>query len=259
MEEAASELERLQAWAPEEDLTLWATVNVAAASEDAEAELGALRALVERFPKDRQLLELQAERELEVGDPSLGLRSLQALALEFPEDPELAEKLAVAKFRWRLQLLPEEIRQLEQVPELTRGEFASLLFWLFPDIRYGRPDEARIASDVLDHPHRQEIVRVINLGLMDLDTDLHAFEPDRPVKQIQVLTSLAMLLSRHRPPLACLGEPHVEESPSMEYVCRVTTRCGILPSESDCLPATSISGQKALQMCRWTQDQLGIQ
>jgi hypothetical protein len=258
VEEASREVARMQEWAPEEATTLQLTAEVAAVMGEPELELEALRLLVERYSQDRDLVERYAELELDAGDPSLGLRALQTLSAKYPDDTALVEKLALAKFRWRLQLLPEEIRLLAELPALTRGELASLLFWLFPEVRYGRPAEARIASDILDDPHREEIVRVINLGLMEMDTDLHQFSPNRQARRMDVLTSLALLLAKHQPPLACLGEPPLTGTTSIDYVCRVTARCGLLPSEDDCLPHSVVSGGTALDMCRRAQEQLGI-
>lgn len=258
VEEASQRLVRVQEWAPEEAITLQLTADVAAASADPEAELEALRLLVERHSQDRELIERYAELELEAGDPSLGLRALQALNVEYPDDAALVEKLALAKFRWRLQLLPQEVRQLAELPQLTRSQLASLLYWLFPEIRYGRPAQARIASDILDDPHRDEIVRVINLGLMELDTDLHQFSPNRPARRVDLLSSMALLLGKHRPPLACVGETPLAGGSSVDYVCRVNARCGVLPSEADCLPSAVLSGDAALEICRRAQEQLGI-
>ena len=258
LEEASLGVVQMQEWAPEEATTLQLTAQVAAVMGEPEVELEALRLLVGRYSQDRDLVERYAELELDAGDPSLGLRALQTLSAEYPNDAALADQLALAKFRWRLQLLPEEIRQLAELPSLARSELASLLFWLFPEVRYGHPAAARIASDILDNPHREEIVRVINLGLMEMDTNLHQFSPDRPARRIDVLSSLALLLGRHQPSLACMGEPPLTGSISFEYVCRVTTRCGLLPSEADCLPSSVVSGGTALEMCRRAQEQLGI-
>jgi tetratricopeptide (TPR) repeat protein len=258
LEEASQGVARMQEWAPEEATTLQLSADVAALLGEPEEELEALRLLVESYSQDRDLVERYAELELEAGDPSLGLRALQTLSAEYPNDADLVDKLALAKFRWRLQLLPEEIRQLAELPALTRSQLASLLFWLFPEVRYGRPAEARIASDILDDPHREEIVRVINLGLMEMDTDLHQFSPERPARRIEVLSSLALLLNRHQPPLACMGEAPVSGASSVDYVCELTARCGLLPSAADCLPSSVVSGTTALEMCRRAQEQLGI-
>ncbi|TNF71512.1 MAG: hypothetical protein EP299_11670 [Acidobacteria bacterium] len=258
LQEASRGVAQLQEWAPEEATTLQLTADVAALMEEPEAELEALRLLVGSYSQDRELVERYAELELEAGDPSLGLRALQSLSAEYPDDTELVDKLALAKFRWRLQLLPEEIRQLAELPALTRSQLASLLYWLFPEVRYGRPAEAKIASDILDDPHREEIVRVINLGLMELDTDLHQFSPDRQARRIEVLSSLTLLLNKHQPPLACMGEAPVTGASSVEFVCQLTARCGLLPSEADCLPSSVVSGATALEMCRRAQEQLGI-
>ena len=68
-------------------------------------------------------------------------------------------------------------------PEINKGELAVLLFWLVPDVRNSRPTAGRIATDVLDNPHHEEIVRVVNLGLMDVDPTLHRFSPGAAVRR----------------------------------------------------------------------------
>jgi hypothetical protein len=47
-----------------------------------------------------------------------------------------------------------------------------------PQIRTARPGAAQIASDIVDHPSRDEIARVANLGLMSIDETLHRFSPN---------------------------------------------------------------------------------
>lgn len=240
-EEAAPELERLESWAGDEVRTLELVARLSAATADPVRELSALRRLdeLEGAPDSRRR---RALLELEVGEAGRGLEILERLVEQSPTDAGLEVDLERAKFRWRVNLLPEEVIALLRRPELVRAEHAKLLFWLFPDVRYGRAGEGRIASDILDHPHRQEIARVVNLGLMRVDPTLHLFYPDRPLSRRDALKSVLSILDGRRPKPACLGEIRPKARLSTDSLCRVAARCGLLAEPADCLPGAGASG-----------------
>lgn len=253
---AQEELDELQAWAPHDERTLEVTADVARAIGDREAELQALRTLAVRRPEDRLLEQRRAELELEIGDPAAGMRVFEDLASRFPDDPEVADNLIRARFLWRFQLLPPEVRKLATAPDLTRGDFAVLVYWLFPEIRYAAAGGGRIANDVLEHPHREQIVRVVNSRILDVDPSLHRFEPYRSIQRSQALAAMLRLLARKEPPFACLGGP---VPGSTQAICRTAAACGLIEEESDCLPTAPVAGQEALDFSRVTLELLGVQ
>lgn len=257
LEDAASELARLEQWLPDAPSTLEARRRFASAEGDPHAELTALRRLADLAPGDREVLLRLSDLELEVGEPAAGLRILQALAAAAPQDAELSERLSRARFSFRVALLPPKARSGVTAPELTRGQFAALLYWLFPSVRYGRPAEATIANDVFDDPAREEIVRVVNQGLMAVDPTLHLFAPARPLVRGEALGSLLRLLDRQEPHLACLG-PGGLGSPSVVRLCQLAERCGLVPQAGDCLPEGRVSGSEAVDLARRALEQLGI-
>jgi hypothetical protein len=250
-------LGQMQEWDPEADATLEAARDLAEATGDEEGELDALRALVRRRPEALALARRQGELEVRVGDAGRGLQILQALVQEHPRDVELANLLAEAKFFWRVNLLPPEIQQIGRMPQLTRGDFAPLLFWIFPDIRYGRSSSPRIANDIFDSSYREEIVRVVNMGLMDVDPDLHRFYPERPITRAEALLALLRLMAERSGELACLGDMNRTRTPSRDGLCETAAGCGLLEAAGDCLPGAPISGPQALEMARRVQELLG--
>jgi len=254
---AAELLDELQVWAPEEDRTLEVAAEVYSATGETQAELQTLRRLSARRPEDRVMEERRAELELEIGDPAAGMRVFEQLAERYPDDPEVVESLVRARFLWRFQLLPPDVRELSNKAELTRGEFAVLLYWLFPDVRYGAASGARIANDVLEHPNREQIVRVVNSRILDVDPSLHRFEPYRPIRRQEALTGMLRLLARKEPPFACLGGVAIPRS--SQSLCVTGVACGLLDEEAACLPNGPVSGQEALEFCRVTQELLGVQ
>jgi tetratricopeptide (TPR) repeat protein len=239
-EDADKQLDLLRKWAPTETVTLEAARKVAQARGDRGAELAAVKELSTRWPSDRALQERRAELELEVGDPSAGLKIIQDLAALHPQDPALAAKLAAAKFRWRLSLLPQDVQEVAAKPELNKGDLAVLLYWLVSDVRNSRPAAGRIATDVLDNPHQEEIVRVVNLGLMDVDPTLHRFSPAAPVRRSLALRVVLRMLAR-------FGKAACADAGAAS-LCATAVSCGLVPSEEDCQPAVPLSGAEGVDL-----------
>lgn len=249
LEDAAGHLARLERWAPDADGTLEAARALAAARGDGRAELAVVERLLARHPERRDLLFRRAELELAVGDASAGLQILQRLADRHPEDPEIRERLEQAKFRWRLTLLPGHVQELSGKAELTRADLAVLIHWLVPRVRTSRAPGGRIAGDILEDPRREEIARVVNLDLMDVDPTLHTFSPEEPVRRVTALESLLRAVESLGGPAACLQAP-LDRSPTWDAVCQAAARCGLLPEPADCLPGANLSGSEALELVR---------
>lgn len=258
LEEASAELERLEAWAPDDPLTLAAAASVARASGDELAELAALRRLVPSRAGDADLESRLGLLELEVGDAGEGLRRFESLASRFPGDPEVASGLARARFLWRLQLLPPEVRSLAGKGVLDRSDAALLLYWLFPSLRYGSAGGGRIAADVLDHPHREAIIRVANAGVLEVDDTLHRFDPARPVTRAEMLAGLLRLLALGDPPAACVGvAPNRRRD--LRGICEAAARCGLIEEPAVCLPQGPVSGAWAVERSREALQRLGVE
>jgi tetratricopeptide (TPR) repeat protein len=246
---AREALQQMEAWAPGTVATLEAQLAAGTALGEPETALAAARELASREPDDADLALRLATLELEVGDAGRGLRILEDLAARQPEDAVLAEELAEARFRWRLDLLPAHVRDLESRAVLTRADFAALVFWLFPSVRHGRAEGATIATDVLESPVRREIVRVVNLGLLSVDPELHLFHPQRAITRLEAMDGLLRLLRSQRPVTAC-AETQVASVASADPVCTAAQRCGWIPDAADCRAASELSGQEAMALLR---------
>ncbi len=246
---AKAQLRLLEQWAPTEIATYEASAAVAHAAREPQAELAALRRLTERKPEDRSLLERRADLEMDVGEPSQGLEIVTSLSERFPRDPAVAARLEVTKFRWRLSALPPDVRGLARGESLTRGELAVLLYWLVPNVRYAKPSAGRIAADVLDQARQEEIIRVVNLGLMDVDGDLHRFFPTSSARRQGALAAMVRVLTRFGRGLSCLGDDG--------GTCATAARCGLLRTPDDCRPRDPVSGAEAVEMIRLALKALG--
>ena len=246
---AEAQLARLREWGPAEELTFEAARQVAVARRDPKAELAAVERLAARRPEDRRLAERRAELELEVGDPSKGLELVQELARRNPGDAALAAKLDAAKFRWRLSLLPPGVQATAALPELTRAQLAVLLYWLVPEVRHARPASGRIATDVLGHPQREELVRAVNLGLLDVDPRVHKVFPNSRVTRGTALRALwrtLWLFERQAPCVAAGGA-----DPPGSALCDRAAACGLLDdAAAECRASAPLSGAEAVELIR---------
>ncbi|MCP4654746.1 MAG: hypothetical protein GY856_04920 [bacterium] len=257
IEDAEPHLTWLLRWAPDERRTLEAERLLAVATGDPEAELAAVRRLAAAEASD-EILERLGDLELEIGDVRAGLEQFELLAERYPDDPELAEKIARAKFLWRLELLPPQVQEVAKKPRLSRADFATLLYWLVPEVRYAQVSNPPIATDILDHPRREEILRAMNLGLMSIDRTLHRFAPAAPATRVLALTALLGLLKLSDLEFSCLADVETTElAGSWALACRKAAQCRMIPEPADCLPAAEISGPEALDLFRRCLDLLG--
>ncbi|MCZ6726437.1 MAG: hypothetical protein O7A98_03675, partial [Acidobacteria bacterium] len=256
IEAARAGLTDLKDWAPGDAESLIAVSELAAALGDRRLELEFIRALVGKAVPERAVLERQAQLELDVGNAGAGLAILEQLQLQHPEEPGIGASLERARFDWRLTMLPDSAQGLAASPELDRGQLAALLYWVFPRVRHSRPAKAIIASDVLDHPYRTEIVRVVNLGIMAIDPNLHAFRPHDAAQRADALLGLLRVLERSRGALDCFGGSAVDADLSLESTCELAARCQLLDEPADCLPRATLPGSTAMNMARNATRQL---
>lgn len=258
VDEARERLERLAAWAPDSPVTLEATADVARARGDRETELEAIRRLTsgqDPGSVSRELLERQASLELDVGDAGSGLSLAERLVQRFPGDDALEDLLAYAKFRFRLDVQPERVQEIASQAQLERGDLAVLLYWIFPNVRYAETRRPRIAADILDDPRREEIARVINLELMEVDETVHRFFPERALTRRELFRSLLRLMAGSEPPVECVRD--LTPEPSQELVCLLAARCALIPGPNDCLPGGAVSGREVLGFIRQALDHAG--
>jgi tetratricopeptide (TPR) repeat protein len=254
LDEAERWRDRMVSAAPEDPLSIDGARAVAAARGDDLGELEALRSLTAgpRPTGDRALLERRAELEMAAGEAGVAVDLYSDLNARFPGDESLKDGLTAAQFRFRLQVLPTEVSRLTTTAELTRGDFATLLYWLVPGARGGRTETANIVTDVPEeHPQRIAIVRVVNLGLMPLqDPTLRRFAPDETMLRGAALGTLLQVAAAEQTPPACLARFQGSPRPSRELVCSVAAGCGWIAEEGECLPSAPLDGPTAERLLR---------
>jgi hypothetical protein len=220
-----------------------AEAAVAAALRDGRRELSALRRLAPGAAVDAPAVDRWSDLELEFGDPSTAVRLLEDLVALHKDDSRWARKLERGKFRWRLTLLPPKVREVLQRPLLTRADLAVAIQWVMPGVRHARASATTIATDVVAHPWREEIVRILNLGILDVDEALHNFWPARPSTRGEAMG--AVLRSAAVTGKSSCGVAPGSE-PGRDAVCRAAQACGLIGTIEECLPGAPVSGSNVV-------------
>ncbi|MEM7584919.1 MAG: hypothetical protein AAF560_16115 [Acidobacteriota bacterium] len=255
VETAEQHLAWLEYWG-EDSLELYRGQRLVAVEQgDLERELAAVRALGQRTG-ELDDLRREGQLELQIGDVRSGLDRLEALHQQFPDDEPTRDLLDEAKFLWRLQLLPADVQETGRKHELSRSDAATLLYWLVPGVRFSQVTNPPIAADILDHPSREVILKVLNLGLMHVDETRHLFEPEASATEVEVLFALLELLSSSGR-FACLSDASVlDVDASWRSICHLASACQLISSQADCTPS-AIAGRDALELIRRTLNLLG--
>ena len=251
--EAGTALGKLRTWAPDETATVDLRRRLARARGDADEELLATRMLIERGERSLDVLERQAALEVASGDTRVGLELYERLAERHPDNVEIAAALTAARFRWRTTLLPDRVARLLDASSLLRGDFAALTFWLVPGVRTSTGGNRIIVSDIVEHPQRREIARVLNLGLMTpVDAAVRRFAPNDYMRRGPALATLLRMPSRIGSGAACVGGGDRPAATDMEAVCGAALRCRLISEPAECRPQAAISGREATEALRRT-------
>ena len=161
--------------------------------EEARRELDPL---VNTDPGRNEVQEALAEIDLGRGRFEDAVKRYERLSAR-TRDPRFAERLEQIKSEWSSMNLPSYVHMAGQSPALTREDFAVLLYWTVPSIRFAQNLGAPpIAIDIADVAGRDEIVRAIAIGLYEVDAVTRRVSPARPINagRLTVLTARVLTL-----------------------------------------------------------------
>ncbi|MFI5119952.1 MAG: tetratricopeptide repeat protein [Thermoanaerobaculia bacterium] len=206
--------------------------HVLAAAAEAEGKLedawAAGRTAHERAPSDVALTEALAALAMKTA------RFAEAEALYgdlAKSDPAMVEKQAAARLEFQVQNLPPLARKAVGAPRVTRAQLATLLVTLVPEVSSARvPPGADVATDILDRPERNALVRAIALGFFAVSRETHHVGADVPVPRSEMPGHLRRVAAlRGDPEDDCLVAP------------AALANCGILPETA----SRQVSGREA--------------
>lgn len=142
----------------------------------------ALEPLVNSGDADRtEVQEAMAEIEVGRGQYEQAIVRYERLARR-ESDPRFARRLEQVKEQWNAANMPPQVQRAMATDALTRGDFAVLLYWQVPAVRFAQNLNAPpIATDLADVPGREEIVRAIAIGVLQVDPVTRRVGPATPL------------------------------------------------------------------------------
>ncbi len=227
---ARADVARAIAWNPHSAAVLVRAAGVECAAGEKERALRYDREALALGGLDADERASAGRLALEVGEDAMAVSVFDALAAE---DPRFADQAAGARLAFRIANWPEAQRQAARARRVTRAGAASLVWWMFPEVREAQVSGSVVATDVLERRDSRPIMRAVSLGLLDVDGETHRARPDAPLGRAaaaQLLLRLAGVLRGPDVGPACLrGSPGPWHG-SADAI-RLAAGCGLL-SES---------------------------
>jgi tetratricopeptide (TPR) repeat protein len=226
-DEARRDTTRALALAPRSAALLVRVGDVACALGEREEALGSYREALEAGGLDPDTRARIGSVALESGDPGLAVSIFEGLAAE---DARFRDRAAEARLEFRIANWPDAERSAARARRLTRANAASLVWWMFPEVREARVTSSVVATDLLERRDSRAMMRAVSLGLLEVDPETHRARPDAPLTRpaaARLLVRLAGSLGSPRARPECLRDSGANRSDAI----RVAARCELL-SES---------------------------
>ncbi len=184
-------------------------------------------------PVQEKVAELALER-----DPALAVSVLDELSRK---DPRYQDRAAAARLAFRISNWPPAERDIARSERLTRAGAATLVWWMFPEIREAKVSASIIASDAVSRRDSRAVLRAVSLGLLDVDRGTHRARPDAGLTRrtaARMVLRLSKLVQRGKEPRCLESSP--ESSRSGAEAVRAAVGCGFLAGEE----GTWVGGQE---------------
>jgi tetratricopeptide (TPR) repeat protein len=246
--EARAQIARALELAPESSAVRRSAGDLENEAGDKERALRLYREAIDLGANDLETAEKTGDLALELKDYPIAVSIFDALAAQ---DSRFAPQAENARLTFRVANWPAPEREAAQSARLTRAGAATLLWWMYPEIREARVSSGVIASDALSRRDSRAITRAVALGLLDVDRETHRVNPGAhlgPVSAARLLLRLLVLVSPPDRELTCLGESRRPPRAASEALA-VAEGCGLLPE----LDSGGVSGPvftKALDRVR---------
>ncbi len=153
-----------------------------------------LEPLLNSAPDRPEVQEILAEVDIGRGRYQEAIVRYDRLAKRTKE-PRYAQRLEQIKNEWSAANMPAHYRTAADSLAVTRSDFAVLLYWTVPSVRFARNlGSPQIAVDIEDVAGREEIIRALAMGLYDVDPVTRRVSPYRTLTASRVSSLLARVL-----------------------------------------------------------------
>jgi Tfp pilus assembly protein PilF len=204
--------------------------------EEARSEL---EPLLNTAPDRPEVQEILAEVDVGRGRYQEAIVRYDRLARRTKE-ARYAQRLEEIKNEWSAANMPAHYRSAADSLAVTRADFAVLLYWTVPSVRFAQNlGTPQIAVDIENVPGREEIIRALALGLYDVDPVTRRVSPYRTIAASRMSTLLGRVL-------AIRGAACARGIPTD----RVLSSCGVSDPLATYSPDAAVSGadvRKALE------------
>lgn len=137
-----------------------------------------------------------AEIEIAEGKYQAAMRRYERL-VDRTGDYVYQERLERSKRLWHESTLPQQFQLAVRSPNITREQLAVLLFWKLPSIRFAQNlPQPPIVVDIGEVMGREELIRVLSMGLLPLDRATRTIRPGKTVTVSEFLSTAASAMRR---------------------------------------------------------------
>lgn len=167
--------------------------------------------------------------------------------------PEYAARLALIKREFAAANMPPRYHEAAASETLSRSQMAVLAYWNVSAVRFGRPSsEPPIAVDIAHLQSREEIVRALAFGLLQVDPVTRQAAPDRVMSGASAARLLFRLLLLRGVP-SCASSALAGPSESGRAV-NALEACGVDVAALRAAPDAPVTGRWAEQALRRVED-----
>jgi hypothetical protein len=191
---------------------------------EADRRAEAIEVLAAAQDADRNIALRIASLRFEDGDLAGAEMALKRGLRDVAEDTEGAALLARIRERRALLALPEALRLIGDAPRITRAELAALVVVRVEALMSKAPaGGSEVASDLSRTWARPEILRALELGLMDVYPN-HTFQPSGVVRRGELAVVAARVLDlvgfgkANGPPPRDMSPSHLQYNSALRVI-----------------------------------------
>ncbi|MEP6800497.1 MAG: hypothetical protein ABJC07_01075 [Acidobacteriota bacterium] len=199
-----------------------------------EKSLQRFREAWEMDPANAAVGERVGDLALEREDFALAVSAFDRLARS---DPKFKARAEEARLSFRVANWPPPEREAARADRISRAKAASLVWWMFPEVREARVSSGIIASDAVSRRDSRPFTRALALGLLEADRETHRGNPDSlltlPAASRLLLRLIALVRPGDEPP--CLEKGGGRSRSSADAV-RAAEACGLWEEDESSPP-----------------------
>jgi tetratricopeptide (TPR) repeat protein len=177
-DEARADIARALEFAPESAELLTQAGDIELEAGDSKIAFQRYREALVLDPKNSTLREKMGDLASQMGALDVAATLFDDLARE---DPRFTSRAEEARLEFRVANWPDLERRAARSPRLTRAGAATLVWWMYPEVREAKVATGVIASDVVPRKDSRALTRALSLGLLEADRETHRASPDAPL------------------------------------------------------------------------------